>query len=135
MATKVTEKEEAKQPEVDPNDPVPYFRIGSQSFHAGVATHNPGDIIPWVVPDEWKTARDGKHYASYGPSMTWGPLNKAAEKLMAAYKEEIAKRSRPKPDPQVERLARLEELQIKSLEAQQAQTAALLALVEKMGKK
>lgn len=137
MATEEkTEKAEAKQLEVADNDPVPYFRIGSQAFHSGMMTHEPGEIIPWSVPDGWKTERHGKHYAAHFPSMTWEPLNKAARKLMAEYKEEIAKRSRPRPDPQVERLARLEELQTKMLEAQQEQTDALLLLLEKLaGKK
>lgn len=136
MSTKVTEqKEEAKQPEVDPNDPVPYFRIGAQAFHSGMTTHEPGEIIPWVVPDGWKADRHGEHYAAHFPSFTWTPLNKAAEKLMAEYKEQISKRSKPKPDPQVERLARMEELQTKALEAQAKQTEVLTALLEKLSAK
>jgi hypothetical protein len=116
--------EEITTPAVDDNDPVPYFKIGAQTFQTGMGAHGPDSIIPWAVPEGWDEKKWGKHYASYGPSVTWTPLNKAAKVLMDKRKANVAAELAPKLSP------------TEVLMAQQAETLKLLAeAVTKLARK
>lgn len=117
------------------NDPTPYFKIGAQPFQTGLATHNPGDVIPWEVPKGWDEKKNGRHYASYGPSVTWTPLNKAASAIMASHKEKVRKATEPKPDPVALQMKAMQESFTKLAEAQDRQAQVLEALLEKLTSK
>lgn len=130
MATE--EKEKNPQPVVDDDDPTPYFKIGAHRFASGVGMFEPGDVIPWQVPEHWNEKLNGKHYAAHGPSITWTPLNKAAKKLHEAQHAKVTKMNTPPPDPSVERMRKLEESLGKMAEAQAKNTEVLTALLEKL---
>jgi hypothetical protein len=110
---------------VKENDPVPYFKIGPQTFHSGIGSHEPDSIIPWEVPEGWNVERWGKHYASRPPSITWTPMNAAARKLFDAQVARVKMLTSPKPPPRDEKFERLMEAHQKQAE----QNAKLIELL------
>src|SRR4051812_40468642 len=75
----------------------PHFRIGNAGiFRTGLVSYGPGEVIEWKVPEGWNEKKYGKHFASYGPSISWEPLNPAAEKLMEEHKANVKKKNTPK---------------------------------------
>lgn len=127
--------ENEEKVEIDDNDTVPYFKIGSQRFASGVGVFEPETIIPWAVPETWREDLNGPHYATRPPSITWTPLNKAAKKLHAAQVERVSKMTAPPVDPSVARMEKLENAFTALATAQAEQTRVLTAVLEKLGKK
>lgn len=100
-------------------DERPIFRVEqAPGFATGIKMYAPGEEIVWAVPEGWDEKKYGKHFASYGPSSTFTPLNTAAEKLMAEYKAKLAEMRKPKPTADDERAAKLEKLVLDMLAAQ-----------------
>jgi hypothetical protein len=80
---------------------VPRYRVTqAPGFATGLVMHPPGTEIEWQVPHGWDSAKYGKHYAEYGPSVTFEPLNDAAKKHMEEHHKEIkAKAAKAAPAP------------------------------------
>lgn len=127
ISNEVVEEKPLDPAKITDNDPIPYFRIGGQTFHSGIGSHPPDSIIPWEVPDGWKDDRWGKHYASRPPSITWTPLNAAARKLFDAQVERVRVLTSPAPPPRDEKFERLMEAHQKQAE----QNGKLLELLTK----
>jgi hypothetical protein len=101
---------------------VPIFRVAqAPGFATGMHMHPVGTEIAWEVPDGWDEKKWGKHYASYGPSVTFECVNPAAEKLMAAHKKNVAEKNKPVP-------TEMQALQEQN-RAQQAQLSQLMAQI------
>ncbi len=76
----------------------PWFRVTqAPGFATGRVMHVPGTMLEWSEPEGWDEKKYGKHYSKYGPSMTFEPLNKAAEDLLAKHKENVQKKFAPVP--------------------------------------
>lgn len=100
-------------------DERPIFRVTqAPGFATGIKMYAPGEEIVWAVPEGWDEKKYGKHFASYGPSSTFTPLNAAAEKLMVEYKAKLAEMRKPKPTADDERAAKLEGLVLDLLKSQ-----------------
>lgn len=106
----------------EPKKEVAVFRVTqAPGFMTGLVQHPVGAEIPWEVPDNWDTKKWGKHFAEYGPSTTFEPVNKAAEELMASHKAAVAKKNAPIPSDMALLLAQNA--------AQQEQTNKLVELL------
>lgn len=108
--------ETAKSPSA--SDERPIFRVVSGTFATGVKLYAPGEEIVWAIPEGWDDKKYGKHFAAYGPSLTFEPLNQAAEKRMEEHKKLVAEKNQPKPTRDDERAAKLEKLVLDMLNAQ-----------------
>lgn len=85
--------EKAKEKEVESS--VPRYRVTqAPGFATGQVMHPPGTELDWEVPHGWDAAKYGKHYAEYGPSTTFEPLNDAAKKHMEEHKKKIEEKAR-----------------------------------------
>lgn len=105
---------EAKQTQ----DERPIFRVKSGPFATGVKLYQPEEEIVWAVPEGWDEKKYGKHFAEYGPSLSFEPLNEAAVKRMADHKKLVAEKNLPKPTRDDERASKLEKLVLDMLNAQ-----------------
>lgn len=96
---------------------VPKFRVmQAPGFATGLQVHPVDSEIDWVVPEDWNEKRYGKHFASHGPSMSFLPLNKAAEDLMEDHKAKVAEMRKPKPTAGDERFAKLESMHLEMMQ-------------------
>lgn len=131
-----------KTPEVVEDD-VPIFEVTmAPGFATGLVMHAPGEQIRWEVPEGWNEKKNGKHYASHGPSVTFKCCNKAAEKLMADHKAKVAEKNKPRPTAQDEAAKAMQEQNLKLMsmfaeaQAEQRRTNERLAdAIEAMSKK
>ena len=74
---KITKIEESTSTEV------PEFMVSTApGFFDGSELHVPGTKVLWAKPDGWDSVRQGKHHTEHAPSLTFRPLNKAAEALL-----------------------------------------------------
>lgn len=108
---------------------VPVFRVTqAPGFMTGLVQHPVGAEVPWEVPDNWDTKKWGKHFAEYGPSTTFEPVNKAAEELMASHKVAVAKKNAPVPTEMAAMIAqnKVQSDQIMELLRTQMEANALL---------
>lgn len=121
----------------------PIFEVvQAPGFATGLQLHPPGSQIEWVVPENWNEKKWGKHYASYGPSVTFKPINPAAEALMEKHKALVAEKNKPKPSEASLHLQAMQEMQDKLLtmmleqQAEQRRTNERLAeALEALSKK
>jgi hypothetical protein len=95
---------------------VPKFRVTqAPGFATGLVMHEIGTEIEWVVPDDWDTKKNGKHFAAHGPSTTFDCLNDAAVKLMEEHKENVRKKNLPKPTADDDRFKKMEAMHIEMM--------------------
>jgi hypothetical protein len=100
-------------------DERPIFRVQQAGgFATGLKKYEPGEDVVWEVPEGWNAARNGKHFASHGPSMTFLPMNPPAERIMEKHRKLVAERNRPKPTADDERAQKLEKLVLDLLNSQ-----------------
>jgi heme exporter protein D len=124
-------------------DERPVFKVTQAGgFATGLKKYEPGELVVWEVPPGWNDKRYGKHFAHYGPSVTFEPMNLPAVDLMAKHKKLLEEKNRPKQTEEAVRAAKMEELltkqleiQAKSAEAQLALNERLTALLERLSKK
>lgn len=110
---------------------IPKFRVTqAPGFASGLKFYQVGEEINWEVPDGWNDAKYGKHFAEYGPSTTFEPLNEAAKKLLKDHHAVLKEKNRPKPTADDERLAKVEEMNLKLLSSQLETQALLRRLLE-----
>lgn len=95
----------------------PKFRVTqAPGFATGLQMHLPGEEIVWEVPEGWDEKKYGKHFSAYGPSVTFEPLNAAAEALQSDHKEKLKQRAlAKKADPAAEALVAAKDKQISDL--------------------
>jgi len=129
--------ETAKSPSA--SDERPIFRVVSGPFATGVKLYAPGEEIVWAVPEGWDEKKYGKHFAAYGPSLSFEPLNEAAVKRMEEHKKLVAEKNRPKPTADDERFKKMEAMHLEMMNAMLAMQAENRRLredtEEKSGKK
>lgn len=112
----------------------PIFRVTNPpGFATGLVMHPPGTEIEWVVPDDWDEKKYGKHYAAYGPSLTFQPMNAAAEALMEDHKALVKKKNTPKTAVDDERFAKLEAMHLQIMNSMLEQQAENRRLREQLG--
>lgn len=63
----------------------PVFRT-NQPFFDGVKLYDPQTEIAWVKPEGWPVTA-GKHFSEHGPSITFTPMNRAAQKILEDHLE------------------------------------------------
>jgi hypothetical protein len=129
-------KEQAQQAEEE----VPLFEITqAPGFATGLVMHQPGEVIPWAVPEDWSEKRYGKHYAEYGPSITFLPRNKAAEDLMTKHKAKLAANAAAATrTPDSARFEKMEKMHLEVMSAlmeQQAENRRLRAQMDEVAAK
>jgi hypothetical protein len=66
-------------------------------FATGLKKYEPGELVVWEVPPGWNDKKYGKHFAHYGPSVTFEPMNPPAVDVMAKHKKLLEEKNRPKP--------------------------------------
>lgn len=100
-------------------DERPIFRVTqAPGFATGIKMYAPGEEIVWSVPEGWDAKKYGAHFASYGPSTTFEPVNPPAEKLLADHHAKLKELRKPKPTADDERAAKLEKMVLDMLNAQ-----------------
>lgn len=102
----------------------PKFRVEQPpGFFDGAELHQPGTELVWEVPDDWDPEekskegfKRGPHPMSYGPSLTFTPLNEAARALQEHHRKRVleAKVGASAPNDEIESL-RTELSQLKEL--------------------
>lgn len=124
-------------PSPSASDERPIFKVTTApGFATGLKMYAPDEEIVWAVPPEWDEAKYGKHFAAYGPSLTFLPVNEAAEKLMVEHKAKIAKALAPKPTKDDARFEKLEAMHLQMMNAlleQQAENRRLREKMEELG--
>lgn len=109
----------------------PRFQVTqAPGFATGLVMHLPGEEINWEVPPDWDTKKYGRHYASYGPSLSFLPLNPAAEKLMEEHRALIVSKNKPKPTVDDERFAKMEALHLQAMNSALETQALLRRMLE-----
>lgn len=98
-------------------DERPVFKLTSP-FATGIKLYAPDEVIVWAVPEGWNEVKNGKHFAAFGPSTTFIPLNPPAEKLMAEHIARLKEINKPKPTADDERASKLEKLVLALLSEQ-----------------
>lgn len=134
---------ETAQAEVKAEKEVPLFEVvQAPGFATGLQLHPPGAQIPWEVPDGWNEKKWGRHFASYGPSLTFKALNPSAEKLMEQHKAMVAEKNKPRPTDSDKQIAAMKEMQLETMkmmleaQAEQRRTNERLAeALEQLTKK
>jgi len=86
-------------------DDVPRFKV-TQPFFDGSTKHESGTELAWSVPAGWDARLNGPHYMENGPSLTFEPLNEAAEKLQLSHRERIRRANQPQAS-EMEQLKKL----------------------------
>jgi len=115
-------------------DERPIFRVAQQHFASGLKVYEKGDEIVWEVPPEWDAKKNGRHFASYGPSVTFEAVNKPAQKMLDAHKALLIEKNKPKPSIAEEMLAetrRTNDLNQKLVAQNQKMLEMLMDLVKK----
>lgn len=99
-------------------DERPVFKVGPTPFATGIKKYEPGELVVWAVPEGWDDTKYGKHWASYGPSTTFIPMNPPAKKVLADHIKLLAEKAKKPPTADDERAAKLEKLVLDLLASQ-----------------
>lgn len=114
-------------------DERPVFKVTQAGgFATGLKKYEPGELVVWEVPPGWNDKKYGKHFAHYGPSVTFEPVNPPAVDLMEKHKKMLVEKNRPKASEEALRAAKMEELLTKQLEIQSKLAEAQLSLNERL---
>lgn len=114
-------------------DERPVFKVTQAGgFATGLKRYEPGELVVWEVPPQWNEKRYGKHFAHYGPSLTFEAMNPPAAALLESHKKLVAEKNKPKPTADEIRAAKMEELLTKQLEVQAKQAEATTALLDRL---
>lgn len=80
----------------EPTKEVPLYKVAqAPGFFDGSSIHEVGTVLTWETPEGWNVEKLGPHYTTSGPSQTFEPMNKAAEKLQAEHRARMAKAAIP----------------------------------------
>lgn len=119
-------------------DERPIFRVAQQHFASGLKVYEKGEEIVWEVPPDWDTKKNGRHFASYGPSITFEAVNPPAQKMLDEHKKYLIEKNKPKASIAEEMLAetrKTNEINQKLVAQNQKMLEMLVDLVEGLSKK